>query len=423
MFHALHEHPTGYILYRVKDMDEIGIKELGESLGRLGEFNTRVSFDGILSFSTAAEAIAQMEAVAEGRITKELKEFLEMKEVRKLAADKSYKHSLKPLGISPTAEEVAEEVLRALRKHTPRIIKQEEAEQHKTELSLSYTYSRKKIRYDVKKEDNSVMQSIALIDQLDLDINDYFMKVREMYSWHFPELARLVPDMAQYLDSVAVIGRRSAGHSAAKTKAKTTTKAKEKTLEGGEEITEAMKTTIGGDITSADMENILSLVCIVKEKMAVREKAYEHLHNKMETVSPNLSALIGDIVAARLILHAGGLSRLASYPSSTIQVLGAEKALFRALKTKGKTPKYGLLFNSTFISKSAPRMKGRVSRCLSSKCAIASRIDCYGEETTNKYGVALRGMVEERMRGMKGAAAENTDTVLARVYRELKGKK
>jgi nucleolar protein 56 len=82
-------------------------------------------------------------------------------------------------------------------------------------------------------------------------------------------------------------------------------------------------------------------------------------------------------VAARLISHAGSLTNLAKYPASTIQILGAEKALFRALKTKSNTPKYGLIFHSSFIGKAGTANKGRISRYLANKCAIASRIDCF----------------------------------------------
>merc|ERR1712179_359916 len=95
----------------------------------------------------------------------------------------------------------------------------------------------------------------------------------------------------------------------------------------------------------------------------------------MDLVAPNMSALIGEVVGARLISHAGSLTKLAKYPASTVQILGAEKALFRALKTKGNTPKYGLLFHSTFIGRATAKNKGRISRFLVNKCTIASRID------------------------------------------------
>merc|ERR1712025_873535 len=124
-----------------------------------------------------------------------------------------------------------------------------------------------------------------------------------------------------------------------------------------------------------------------------RGKLYEYLSEKMEACAPNLAALIGEQIGARLICHAGSLTNLAKYPASTIQILGAEKALFRALKTKGNTPKYGLIFHSTFIARAGAKNKGRISRFLANKCSIASRIDCFSEAASSVFGEAMKGQV------------------------------
>ena len=141
----------------------------------------------------------------------------------------------------------------------------------------------------------------------------------------------------------------------------------------------------------------------------------------MNAVAPNLSALIGDIVGSKLISHAGGLTNLSKYPASTIQILGAEKALFRALKTKGKTPKYGLIFNSSFIGRAQQKNKGRISRYLANKCAIASRVDCYSEAPTNKFGESLKEQMEERLRFLtSGTKPRKNKEVMGDVIEELK---
>merc|ERR1711880_7467 len=114
----------------------------------------------------------------------------------------------------------------------------------------------------------------------------------------------------------------------------------------------------------------------------------------MSTVAPNLSALIGETVAARLIQKAGSLTSLAMSPASTVQILGAEKALFRALKTKGNTPKYGLIYHSSFIGRAGAKNKGRISRYLANKCSIASRIDAFSEVATKEYGEMMKSQVE-----------------------------
>merc|ERR1711904_375448 len=129
----------------------------------------------------------------------------------------------------------------------------------------------------------------------------------------------------------------------------------------------------------------------------MRKSLHGYLTNKMDVVAPNLNSLIGEIIGARLISHAGSLINLAKYPASTVQILGAEKALFRALKTKGNTPKYGLIFHSTFIGRAAQKNKGRISRYLANKCSMASRIDCFSDVATTVFGEKMRDQVEERL--------------------------
>jgi len=95
----------------------------------------------------------------------------------------------------------------------------------------------------------------------------------------------------------------------------------------------------------------------------------------MELVSPNLTALLNETLGAKLVNASGSLSNLAKLPASTIQIMGAEKALFRALKKKGSTPKFGHLYNSTFIARAGVKDKGKISRFLANKCALAARLD------------------------------------------------
>jgi nucleolar protein 56 len=112
--------------------------------------------------------------------------------------------------------------------------------------------------------------------------------------------------------------------------------------------------------------------------------------------------------------HAGSLTNLAKAPASTVQILGAEKALFRALKTKGNTPKYGLIFHSTFIGRAKQRNKGRISRYLANKCSIATRIDAFMDSATNVFGEKMREQVEERLRFYDdGVAPRKNATVMA----------
>ena len=239
-----------------------------------------------------------------------------------------------------------------------------------------------------------VIQSIALLDQLDKDINTFAMRVREWYSWHFPELKDIVKDNLLFAQCAAYIKDKS--------------QLSEESLEGltavtGDEsvsaaILKASRSSMGMDVSVPDMINISMFTDRMVSLALYRKDLFAYLQDKMATVAPNLSTLIGETVAARLIQKAGSLTSLAKCPASTVQILGAEKALFRALKTKGNTPKYGLIYHSSFIGRATAKNKGRISRYLANKCSIASRIDSFIEEPTSAYGEQLRDQVEERLR-------------------------
>merc|ERR1712042_381208 len=155
---------------------------------------------------------------------------------------------------------------------------------------------------------------------------------------------------------------------------------------------------MGTDISDEDIENIQYLCDQVLELTEYRAQLYEYLKNRMEAIAPNLTMLVGELVGARLIAHAGNLVNLAKHPASTIQVLGAEKALFRALKTKKDTPKYGLIYHASLIGQTGAKNKGKMSRMLAAKSALATRVDALGEETNTTLGVEHRAKLEKTLR-------------------------
>lgn len=239
-----------------------------------------------------------------------------------------------------------------------------------------------------------IIQSIALLDQLDKDINTFSMRIREWYSYHFPELVKIIPENYMYAKAAQFIKDR-----------KSLTDDKLEELEEivmdsskAQAIIDAAKMSMGMDISVVDLINIEMFAGRVVKLSEYRKKLAEYLHSKMTGVAPNLQSLIGDQVGARLISHAGSLTNLAKYPASTVQILGAEKALFRALKTRSNTPKYGLLYHSSFIGRAGAKNKGRISRFLANKCSMASRIDCFIENPTNVFGETLKQQVEDRLK-------------------------
>ena len=287
------------------------------------------------------------------------------------------------------------EISRAIRTFLPKYLGVSDEDITKAELGLGHSYSRMKCMFDVNRQDKPIVQSIYLIDLLDKDINSFCMRIKEWFGWHFPELGKIVKDNYLYLRLVRLIKER---RNLITNKEELVPKMDEITLdpEVTKAICDAAAISMGSDISEGDLLNIKFFSEKVDSLVRYREDLSNYLKDKMKKLAPNTSALVGEVVSARLISHAGSLSALAKYPASTIQILGAEKALFRALKTRSKTPKYGLLYNSSFIGKAKAKNKGKISRYLANKLAMCSRIDYFSNDRFDEYGNELKKQIEER---------------------------
>jgi len=257
------------------------------------------------------------------------------------------------------------------------------------ELGLAHSLSRYKLKFSPDKIDTMIVQAVNLLDDLDKELNNYIMRCREWYGWHFPELGKIITDNLAFVRTVEVMGTRD--------HAKTT----DLSDVLPEEVEEKVKET---EISDEDILNIMHLCQQVVEIQEYRQQLYEYLKNRMMAIAPNLTILVGELVGARLISHAGSLMNLAKHPASTVQILGAEKALFKALKTKHDTPKYGLIYHAQLVGQASSKLKGKVSRMLAAKAAIATRVDALGEETNTDLGIEHRAKVESRIRQLEGGA-------------------
>ncbi|MEW5299658.1 MAG: hypothetical protein WDW38_004290 [Sanguina aurantia] len=407
---VLYESAVGYALFEIKEYDEIAQSsdKVQEAISDLARFGKIVSLTAFKPFESAADSLEQINAISEAQVTDDLKTFLEsnlpkVKDVKKAKYRLGvYEPKLgsaiqEATNIPCMSNDMVGEVMRGVRAHYARFIDGvAEKDIKRAQLGLAHSYSRAKVKFNVHKVDNMIIQAIALLDTLDKDVNTFVMRVREWYSWHFPELVRIVNDNYLYARLALLIKDKS-----------TLTQSDEKLAEiievlgeeaKAKEVMAAAKSSMGQDISAIDLINIETFARRVISLAEYRVKLHAYLLDKMHAVAPNLSALIGEMVGARLISHAGSLTNLAKYPASTVQILGAEKALFRALKTKGNTPKYGLIFHSSFIGRAKQRNKGRISRYLANKCSIASRIDCFSDNATSAFGEKMKEQVEERLR-------------------------
>jgi len=401
---VLFEHATGDGLFRVKEFEEIAMLQsaVEESITDISAFNSVISFQAFNPFKNAEDALANINAVSEGLCTDQLKFFLQANMPKK--AKKVTMGVLDPklgaaiseaIGVKVSHVGVVPEILRGIRLHFAKLVKGMSAEgSSKAQLGLGHAYSRCKVKFNVHKSDNMIIQSIALLDQLDKDVNTFSMRIREWYSYHFPELVKIVPDNYTFAKCVKVIKNRKELTDEAITKLEEVVMDSAK----AKAIVDASKTSMGMDISQVDLMNIDMFANRVVGLAEYRKELAKYLQDKMGNVAPNLATLIGDVVGARLISHAGSLTNLAKYPASTVQILGAEKALFRALKKKGNTPKYGLIFHSSFIGRAAAKNKGRISRFLANKCTIASRIDCFAEQPSTVFGSKMKEQVEDRLK-------------------------
>lgn len=263
------------------------------------------------------------------------------------------------------------------------------------QLGLSHSLSRYKLKFSADKVDIMIVQAIGLLDDLDKEINMYAMRVREWYGWHFPEMAKIMNDNMFYAKCVQRMGMRV-----------NCKNCDFSDILGDETMEESLKktaeTSMGTEISESDLLNITSLCEQVVSLSEYRLQLFEYLKNRMAAIAPNLTIMVGELVGARLIAHAGSLLNLAKQPASTIQILGAEKALFRALKTKHDTPKYGLIYHASLIGQAAPKHKGKISRVLAAKTALAIRVDAMGDNTGPTIALESKMKVEARLRQLEG---------------------
>merc|ERR1712003_458972 len=269
-------------------------------------------------------------------------------------------------------------------------------------LGLAHTLSRFKLKFSPDKVDTMIIQAVGLLDDLDKELNNFAMRLREWYGWHFPEMGKIVTENLAYARCVKLMGLK--------------TKAKDVDFgsvsvpdEIAAEVKAAAETSMGTEITDEDLSNINTLAERVIELTEYRASLAEYLKLRMSAIAPNLTHMVGELVGARLISQAGSLMSLAKHPSSTLQILGAEKALFRALKTKSATPKYGLIYHASLVGQSAPALKGKISRVLAAKLALCCRVDALGDQTEPVVGKEFKDYVENRLAcleegGMKSGA-------------------
>jgi len=406
---VLAETPAGYGLFKAADKKMLKNEDLAAELGRPEKVVEMLKLKKFVKFDSAATALEEAASLKEGKVPELLTQLLDdLKSEKKASlavADIKLGtaiSNLPSLNISPVSGSNTMDLFRGIRGQLANLIPGLlEENVDRMALGLSHSMSRHKLKFSADKVDSMIIQAIKLLDDLDKELNVYAMRTKEWYGWHFPEMAKILNDNLAYARVILAVGMRTS--IADSDLSEILPEEIEVSIKAAAEI------SMGTEITEEDLENIKLLADQVIVYQNYRAQLSSYLESRMRAIAPNLTALVGYLVGARLIAHAGSLISLAKSPGSTIQILGAEKALFRSLKTKHDTPKYGLIYHSSLIGQATGRNKGKIARMLPAKAALGLRVDALGEADDDEdeeeraiLGLSNRIKLENHLRKLEG---------------------
>jgi len=403
---VLFESAAGYALFKLLDEAKLqDIDNLYKDFETAGKASQIIKLKHFEKFENINEAVAGNLTVENDKVTKNLKRLVKKHILKDAEAElavadaKLGKLLKKEFDLNCVFNTNVEELMRNIRSQLDSFISPMVQPSHLAQMSLGLAHSlgRYRLKFSPDKVDTMIVQAVSLLDDVDKELNNYIMRLREWYGWHFPELSKLVTENLAFARIVKAMGDRT---SAAKMDM---SEILPEHLE--KEVKWAAEISMGTEISEEDLLNIKALCDQVIDMSKTRDELYSYLKERMAMVAPNLTILVGELVGARLIAHAGSLLNLAKHPSSTVQILGAEKALFRALKTKHDTPKYGLIYHATLVGGAQPKNKGKLSRMLAAKASLAIRVDALSETSDSTLGIEQRAKLESRVRNLDEKAA------------------
>merc|ERR1712210_421749 len=261
------------------------------------------------------EALSAATAAVEGKMSKSLKKLLK----KVIAEDAHEKLAVADAKLGGSIQEKMDlscvydskigELMRCIRSQISGLISGlPDKEMGAMALGLAHSLSRYKLKFSPDKVDTMIVQAISLLDDLDKELNNYVMRVREWYGWHFPEMGKVVTDNLAYAKTIIKMKYR--------VNCSETDFSDILPEDIEEQVKELAEVSMGTDISEDDLENILALAEQVVDITGYRAQLFEYLKNRMAAIAPNLTVLLGELVGARLIAHAGSLLNLAKHPTS-----------------------------------------------------------------------------------------------------------
>ncbi|MGB9729226.1 MAG: C/D box methylation guide ribonucleoprotein complex aNOP56 subunit [Thermoprotei archaeon] len=261
--------------------------------------------------------------------------------------------------------------------------------------AVTLEMSRILIRRAQSKRDQSIVQAINAIDEINKTVNNIVGRIKEWYGLYFPEINNIIRDNELYVKLVHDIVYREDYNR---------DRLKDLGLKPDliDKLEKSANASVGAELADEDLEVIKKLAEEATRMYEARSELEKYVDNAMSEVAPNIKGLVGPTIGARLIALAGGLEKLAKMPSSTIQVLGAEKALFRALRFGSKPPKHGVIYQHVLVHTSPKWQRGKISRALAGKLSIAAKIDFFSGRDVSER---LKKELEEKINLIKKTAA------------------
>ena len=233
-----------------------------------------------------------------------------------------------------------------------------------------------KIKKESATEDKHLIQAINSIDEIDETISKLIERIREWYALYIPEMD-VIKNNETYIRLISQ------------------NKSKEEILKEKPDAFPNNMIDLEDDINIEDLEIMNNYANSIHELQKSRKNIEEYIDKKMESIAPNLRLLVGPTLGAKLISHAGGIKRLAMYPSSTVQIMGAEKALFRHLKSGDRPPKYGLIYQHPQVRGASWWNRGKIARMLAGKISLAVRRDVFTKTLDENVSEEFKEKVEE----------------------------
>ncbi len=348
-----------------------------------------------------ADAAVQLKQVQSGSLPETSAPFgqrLSQLEIETLTVDVGYLATLaRSLVKGKIVEDERDSTVSRLRNRLPSIlvrlrIIESKDEYEKFVRDVSLELAKTAISEAVTKRDLYAIQTVRAIEDLDKILNLLAGRVREWYGLHFPELDRLVEKHDTYIRLIRDLGSRESFTFESLTKLGIP-------QERAEIISESAGKSSGAGISTPDLAWLQEVCRSILELYGTREDAEKYTDKIMTEVAPNMTSVLGAVLSAKLISMAGGLENIAKMPASTLQVLGAEKALFRTIKTGARPPKHGVIFQYGPIHQSPKWLRGKIARAVAGKLAIAARMDAFGGENR---GESMKASLEKKIVDLKG---------------------